>query len=186
MWLKELALLIIIILVILLIIMANNQCLSVFIYITIYTITLLLLYYLIHIYIYLNILVASHVFYYILNWENLGFGCLNFPQPNPLLLLSQCSRYEKNSAITIVGASTAVAPLPFQKLKISRNFIFACKHLQDLNFFLKLIFALKAKLLDFIPNKNCIFFVNFDALCVFCLSISLTNFFQIHSTTATA
>lgn len=97
--------------------MANNQCLSVFIYITIYTITLLLLYYLIHIYIYLNILVASHVFYYILNWENLGFGCLNFPQPNPLLLLSQCSRYEKNSAIAIVGASTAVAPLPFSKVE---------------------------------------------------------------------
>ena len=118
MWLKELALLIIIILVILLIIMANNQCLSVFIYITIYTITLLLLlYYLIHIYIYLNILVASHVFYYILNWENLGFGCLNFPQPNPLLLLSQCSRYEKNSAIAIVGASTAVEPLPFSKVE---------------------------------------------------------------------
>ena len=136
MWLKELALLIIIILVILLIIMANNQCLSVFIYITIYTITLLLLYYLIHIYIYLNILVASHVFYYILNWENLGFGCLNFPQPNPLLLLSQCSRYEKNSAIAIVGVSTAVAPLPFSKVEnFLKFYIFACKHLQDLNFF---------------------------------------------------
>jgi hypothetical protein len=86
-----------------------------------------------------------------------------------------------------VGASTAVAPLPFSKVEnFLKFYIFACKHLQDLNFFLKLIFALKAKLLDFIPNKNCIFFVNFDALCVFCLSISLTNFFQIHSTTATA